>query len=262
MLARVASIETDRADFLDWTFMSVHHWGEESAGEWTLRIVDSLADDVGTLESASLTLFGSDTARPNTPPEFVNTETYAKVGDAFYHRLYAKGSEDDFSVGQLPLGLNFDQARHNHRDPDREPESSTPISSSNAFWHNELEPEYRSLRPSSRSAARRSSRLRRGWSWPSVSDWSGQTATSRDGVDAIASVEIAPDSFAALSLTVVGPGTMSFYYKVSSEEGFDLFGFLVGLEPSAPAATSTGPSTKSRFPSEHTPPGSTSRTRM
>jgi len=53
-----------------WTFSSVRHWGEHSAGIWTLHIADlgSGSLSVGTLESATLTLHGSASAAVNPRP--------------------------------------------------------------------------------------------------------------------------------------------------------------------------------------------------
>ena len=47
-------------DIQDWTFDTVHAWGEDSGGTWTVRIEDTyLGADAGTLDSAALTLYGT-----------------------------------------------------------------------------------------------------------------------------------------------------------------------------------------------------------
>jgi len=46
-------------DYADWTFSSVRHWGESSAGTWTLKIADLDAGVTGTLNSAELTVRGT-----------------------------------------------------------------------------------------------------------------------------------------------------------------------------------------------------------
>jgi len=43
---------------LDWTFTSVAHWGEDPAGTWTLRAIDTTAGQDGQLNSWSLTIYG------------------------------------------------------------------------------------------------------------------------------------------------------------------------------------------------------------
>jgi subtilisin-like proprotein convertase family protein len=47
------------ANYADWTFTSVRHWGEWAVGSWTVRIADRSAGDVGTLNSVTVRLYGS-----------------------------------------------------------------------------------------------------------------------------------------------------------------------------------------------------------
>ena len=44
---------------LNWKFSSVHHWDEYSDGTWTLKIRDVVSGDTGTLNSWTLTTYGS-----------------------------------------------------------------------------------------------------------------------------------------------------------------------------------------------------------
>lgn len=46
-------------DYADWTFSSVRHWGESSAGTWILKIADLDSGITGTLNSAELTVRGT-----------------------------------------------------------------------------------------------------------------------------------------------------------------------------------------------------------
>ena len=46
-------------DYTDFTFMSVRHWDESAVGDWTLRISDLGAPDVGTWDDWTLTLHGT-----------------------------------------------------------------------------------------------------------------------------------------------------------------------------------------------------------
>ena len=59
--------------------------------------------------------------------------------------------------------------------------------------------------------------------WVSTGDssWIGQTAISHDGVDAGQSGVIASNEFSEINTTIVGPGTLTFYWKVSSETNYD-----------------------------------------
>ncbi|MHA3773558.1 S8 family serine peptidase [Verrucomicrobiota bacterium sgz303538] len=49
----------DDTDYADWTFSSTHHWGENSEGVWTLVIRDRTSGTVGTLNSASVSVYGT-----------------------------------------------------------------------------------------------------------------------------------------------------------------------------------------------------------
>ena len=53
------SYPPDPADYPDWTFSTVHNWGEDSRGLWKLKIADRIPGNTGTLNSATLTLYGT-----------------------------------------------------------------------------------------------------------------------------------------------------------------------------------------------------------
>ena len=53
------SYAADPADYPDWTFSTVHNWGEDSRGLWRLKIADRVSGNTGTLNSATLTLYGT-----------------------------------------------------------------------------------------------------------------------------------------------------------------------------------------------------------
>lgn len=54
----------DGTDYPNWTFSSVRHWGESSAGTWTLSIRDAGKGDVGQFISATLKVHGVVVAPP------------------------------------------------------------------------------------------------------------------------------------------------------------------------------------------------------
>lgn len=53
--------------------------------------------------------------------------------------------------------------------------------------------------------------------------WYGQTTASYDGVDAARSGVVGNNQSSYMETTVTGPGTLSYWYKVSSEAGYDKF---------------------------------------
>ena len=57
--------------------------------------------------------------------------------------------------------------------------------------------------------------------------WTPQTANTHDGVDAAASGAISHGQESWLQTSVVGPGTLTFWWKVSSESSFDYLEFYI-----------------------------------
>ncbi len=72
MVSKLAAVHSDSGDnYSNWTFSSVRHWGELSAGTWTLKIADvsSTGNSTGgTLTGAELTVFGTQATPVNPPP--------------------------------------------------------------------------------------------------------------------------------------------------------------------------------------------------
>jgi hypothetical protein len=65
------------------------------------------------------------------------------------------------------------------------------------------------------------------WTTGGNADWSGQTLVTHDGVDAGQSGAITNSQETWMETTVVGPGTLTFWWKVSSEAGSDRLRFLI-----------------------------------
>jgi subtilisin-like proprotein convertase family protein len=55
------------ADFSPWTFSTPRHWGESAAGTWTVRVIDTVEGVTGTLNSASVSIYGSLTSAASAP---------------------------------------------------------------------------------------------------------------------------------------------------------------------------------------------------
>ncbi|XZE21575.1 DVUA0089 family protein [Pirellulaceae bacterium SH449] len=47
------------ADYNNWLFTSARHWGELSAGDWTLQVSDLQGEDIGTLNGWQINLYGT-----------------------------------------------------------------------------------------------------------------------------------------------------------------------------------------------------------
>ena len=69
-----------------------------------------------------------------------------------------------------------------------------------------------------------------GWVWTTSDSapWVGQPTVTHDGVDAARSGAAGDDASSSLRTRVIGPGTVSFWWKVSSETNIDVFRFYVG----------------------------------
>ncbi len=71
-----------------------------------------------------------------------------------------------------------------------------------------------------------------GFTWNTAGDapWFRQTAQTFDGVDALQSGALTNLQFSEVTATVVGPGQVSFWWKVSSEFGYDFLDLYVDNE--------------------------------
>lgn len=58
MVSYVPPRPRDRSANFDWVFMSVRHWGEESPGTWTVRVITTAPRFPAVLNSAALVLHG------------------------------------------------------------------------------------------------------------------------------------------------------------------------------------------------------------
>lgn len=65
------------------------------------------------------------------------------------------------------------------------------------------------------------------WTTGGNADWSTQELNTHDGVDAARSGAIGDDGESWIQTTVTGPGTLSFWWNVSSEAGWDYLEFLI-----------------------------------
>ena len=66
------------------------------------------------------------------------------------------------------------------------------------------------------------------WTTGGDANWFGQTATTHDGMDAAQSGGIGHSQASYMQTTVTGPGTVSFWWRVSSESSYDWLRFFIG----------------------------------
>lgn len=65
------------------------------------------------------------------------------------------------------------------------------------------------------------------WTTGGDANWFSQTSVTHDGVDAAQSGDVSNGQLSWLQTTVAGPGTISFWWRVSSEAGHDYLRFYV-----------------------------------
>ncbi len=90
------------ANYSNWLMTSMRHWGESSAGTWTLRVADGYPGVEGTWTKWQLKLYG--TAMAQTGPTFVVTTTADKRDN--------RCSVNDCSLREAIIAANS-QAGHN-----------------------------------------------------------------------------------------------------------------------------------------------------
>ena len=61
------TVYDEELDIDDFTFMSVHFWGEDGDGIWKLRVKDNVSDFGGQVQQATLILSGTETSGNNIP---------------------------------------------------------------------------------------------------------------------------------------------------------------------------------------------------
>lgn len=71
----LAEAHSDTGSDYHWTFTSVHDWGEQSQGNWTLTVTDLSPGATGTWDSWSLKVYGSATASAAAPNGSISTDS-------------------------------------------------------------------------------------------------------------------------------------------------------------------------------------------
>ena len=93
------------ADYTNWTFTSVRHWGEISRGPWILSIRDAAVSYAGQFISATLRVHGVVLPTPgvNAPVVFST-----RIGSTVNLPLVSDGGNYTYRYTGLPKGLSYD----------------------------------------------------------------------------------------------------------------------------------------------------------
>jgi len=98
------------ANFTNWKLMTVHNWGENSQGLWTLEVRDSVTGQSGILKNATLEIFGAPTAPITDPPEFTSaTSASGNLEAIFSFNVRANNATSSYRASGLPSGLTIEE---------------------------------------------------------------------------------------------------------------------------------------------------------
>lgn len=218
----------DTTDDLNWTFMSVHHWGEDSNGVWKVEIRDLGLFDSGTLESIKVRLHGVEQAQGAVAPRLAG-ETVLKMtaGKPFIYQLSSPDQVTSYAGSNLPEGVFLDHDGLLYGVPAAVGTGTATVSLTNGQGTANGTIYYMVSAGSLASVADAI-----GWSNKVLSTsgslaWSVDDTVSSEGDSAAVIGGIPNYEFASLVADVVGPGTLKFDWKVSSEEHGDFLEFLV-----------------------------------
>ena len=231
MTSRLArSRLNDSGANLDWTFSSTHFWGERSEGNWTLRAVDATVGDVGTLDAATITFYGAPATGPLPLPVITSSLGIAmREGAVLAHQITASNFPTAYDALGLPPGVTVNTTTGAITG---EPTGGAGVYFGNISATNATgtTTEFAVFQVLGADPA-----LSTAVELPTSdklvpfgdSNWFSQATTTHDGVDAAQSGAIAHNEFTGMELTVNGPTTISFRWKVSSEANYDYLIFVV-----------------------------------
>ncbi|WP_395752709.1 S8 family serine peptidase [Prosthecobacter sp.] len=213
---------------LDWTFSATHFWGERSVGDWKLQAIDGTVGDVGTLDDATITFYGT----PMSPdlPLPVITSNWIMVGRegwAMNYQMTASNFTTSFATGRyfydgLPAGLTFNSTtglitgtptETGVFDAYQEATNATGTTDSYALFY------ILAATPSLSTAVEQPTSLKIvpfGFGDPFL-----QTTTTHDHVDAVQTATVDDEEYSGIEFTVNGPAKIDFQWKVSSEKNYD-----------------------------------------
>ena len=232
----------DTAANLTWTFSSVRHWGESASGTWTVTVRDQAVGTTGTLNTVALSLFGSSPTSTSAPALTSATTASGNAGSPFSYQITATNAPNSYGAIGLPAGLSVN-ALTGFISGTVATAGAYPftVSATNAFGTGTRNV---TLTLATNLVANLADALDQpalAWNLDLSSPWTrvaGAAPTTHDGTDAARSATIADNGSTGFSLIAAGAQVIRFWWKVSSEAGFDFLHFdLDGTEQAAISGT-------------------------
>ena len=242
---------------IDWTFMTPHCWGERSVGAWKLQVIDGTVGDVGTLNDATITFYGTptDSALP-LPVITSNWIVVGREGWEMNQQMTASNFTTSFNAGTyatgaLPAGLSLNPTtglitgtpqQTGLLDGYQSATNATGTTTNFAYFY------ILAATPSLSDAVDQPTSLK---IVPfGFGDPYSETITTHDGVDAVQTAAVDDEEYSGMEFTVNGPARLEFQWKVSSEKNYDYLvltvdgyvrDFITGEIDWKPSTTDVGP---------------------
>jgi len=86
----------DDADDLNWTLSTVRNWGENSQGDWVINVSDNYAGDSGTVNSLTLTLYGTHDADSDLIDDTWEVDHFGSITNANLSTDYDGDGSSDY----------------------------------------------------------------------------------------------------------------------------------------------------------------------
>lgn len=215
---------------LDWTFMTTHFWGERSEGNWSLQVVDPTVGDVGTLDNATITFFGTPVTEPLPLPVITSSLSIVmREGAVVNFPITASNFPTSFAASGLPNGVTFNPTTGLISG---EPTGGASmafgsISATNAAGTTTESALFLVLGADPALSEAVDLPIEDKIVPFGYGNWFSQSGITHDSVDAAESGVIGNDEYCGMEMTVNGPTTISFKWKVSSEANYDYLIFVV-----------------------------------
>ena len=248
-LARSRPNDTEAG--LDWTFMATHFRGERSLGEWKLRVIDLRPENAGTRVGTTFTFSGTAVSGPLPPPVITSSTTVVgREGASLDYQLTASNQVTQYGATGLPEGVVIDSLTGRVTgEPLQTGSFAVSLSATNASGSTNTPAVFYILAadPALAEAVEQPPSTKLVPFGDGV--WSSQSNVTHDGIDAAQSGTITHNELCGMEMTVTGPATLSFRWKVSSEADYDhlilvvdgvVRAFTSGEQDWAPVTVSVG----------------------